>query len=367
MTDLNARCAALDLGNWRPEIAAAAEALDASASTFAVMPYLAEQGFTRVGVPTALGGDGAPCSAVVHAIAEVAEESLTAAFVLWGHRCFMEYAIRSDNPALRERVMPDLLTGRRAGATGMSNAMKFLGGIEPLQITATPLPDAQGGGWRVDGKLPWVTHLRRDCFSVAAAVQFAADEPVAVFGFDSDLEGLQRSDDLPLIALRSSATAAIAFEGVKVSQTHRLHANLAQWLPDIRPPFLAYQCALSVGLARASLKQARACSASRGVLTAALDALQSRVDETTAQLAQGLDAGRFGPDPAALFRLRIALAEQVQQAVGLELQASGGRAYLEGKTDGFPRRWREAAFIPVVTPSLTQLQSQLQQHAPAAT
>jgi hypothetical protein len=29
---------------------------------------------------------------------------------------------------------------------------------------------------------------------------------------------------------------------------------------------------------------------------------------------------------------------------------------------GFERRWREAAFIPLVTPSLVQLKSQLAQH-----
>jgi len=43
----------------------------------------------------------------------------------------------------------------------------------------------------------------------------------------------------------------------------------------------------------------------------------------------------------------------------LELQAWGGQAYLDEQAPGFARRWRESAFIPVITPSLAQLEIQL--------
>jgi len=46
----------------------------------------------------------------------------------------------------------------------------------------------------------------------------------------------------------------------------------------------------------------------------------------------------------------------------LELQALGGNAYLNTSQTGFARRWREAAFIPILTPSVTQLQSALGLH-----
>ena len=64
-------------------------------------------------------------------------------------------------------------------------------------------------------------------------------------------------------------------------------------------------------------------------------------------------------EPWLLFEVRIALAEAAQQAVQLELQASGGAAYLKPAGDGFARRWREAAFLPIVTPSLVQLKTEL--------
>jgi alkylation response protein AidB-like acyl-CoA dehydrogenase len=62
-----------------------------------------------------------------------------------------------------------------------------------------------------------------------------------------------------------------------------------------------------------------------------------------------------------LFETRIALASIASAAVGLEVQASGGRGYLH--PCDVARRWREAAFVPIVTPSLTQLKTQLAQHA----
>jgi heme oxygenase len=52
--------------------------------------------------------------------------------------------------------------------------------------------------------------------------------------------------------------------------------------------------------------------------------------------------------------------------VQLELQASGGKAYLTAYGEGFARRWRESAFVPIVTPSLVQLRAELQRQASAA-
>ena len=75
---------------------------------------------------------------------------------------------------------------------------------------------------------------------------------------------------------------------------------------------------------------------------------------------------RCTPDwPARLFRIRIGLAEAAANAVQLELQASGGKAYLSEHGAGFARRWRESAFVPIVTPSLVQLRAELQRQAEA--
>ncbi|KAF1022196.1 MAG: hypothetical protein GAK30_01341 [Paracidovorax wautersii] len=344
-----------------------ADALDEGSARVDVLARFAQERLTRIGVPRALGGDGGTAADMTQAIADLARRSLTAAFMLWGHRCYAEYVVQSDNPALRERALPALLDGRHAGATGMSNAMKFLGGLEALQIQATPLTAGDSGQprWRIDGRLPWVTHLRPGGFSVAAAVQPADGGPAPVFAFHASQPGVRRSDDLPLIALRGSQTAAVALDGVIADSSDRLHHDLQAWLPHVRPQFLGLQCGLSIGLAHASLAAARSqLGPARGSALAERIAQRDRaLAADTDALLTGLAQGRFGPDPAALFRLRIALAAHAQDAVTLELQASGGRAYLQDQCAGFARRWREAAFIPVITPSLTQLETQLARQA----
>ena len=95
-------------------------------------------------------------------------------------------------------------------------------------------------------------------------------------------------------------------------------------------------------------------------------ALGARLDKIVASLKAGLDSGGFVTQPAALFELRIALSEIVFEAVALELQAGGGRCYLDGPGTGFARRWREAAFVPIITPSTVQLRTILDAAGKAA-
>lgn len=329
----------------------------------AVVPRLAEARLFAIGVPVALGGSGGDVRGAIEAIAAVAEHSLTSAFVFWGHRTFIEYLLQSPNEGLRDRWLAPLLRGEIGGATGLSNAMKFLSGIEALQITATP----QGAGWQLDGGLAWITNLRKEGFIAAAAVGSADGAPPAVVAFTSDAAGVTRSADLDLLALRGSNTAAVKLNGVAIDASNVITHDALNWLPAVRPAFLGMQCGMSIGLARAGLAAAhRLCTASRSGLLGRVEALQAELARAVAQLLEGVHDGRFKTAAAPMFRLRISLAEIVQQAVMLELQGSGGRAYLMDHDRSFARRWREAAFIPIVTPSLTQLQLALQKQAAEA-
>lgn len=341
-----------------------ANALDESPALAAeLLPMLAQQRLPGIGVAKTLGGEGGTTADAVEAIAALAEQSLTAAFVLWGHRSLIEYLLQSPHAALRERWLPELLSGRVAGATGLSNAIKFLGGIESLQLQAQPqaTTHAHGESWQLTGQLPWVTNLRAPSFLVAAVAEQAAGAPL-VFILPSDTQGLVRSDDLPLVGLRASNTAAIAITNAEVGREALLHSDANAFIAHIRPAFLALQCGMSLGLISASLGAASAQLTRRaGSLPQRLAAQQGKLTNSRDQLLQGLSSGYFANYTPELFRLRIALVEQVRDALNLELEASGGRAYLLNQNPDFIRRWRESAFIPLVTPSLTQLQAQLEQ------
>ncbi|ENO86086.1 acyl-CoA dehydrogenase family protein [Thauera linaloolentis] len=342
-----------------------AEAYDlGTADADRLVPELGRRGLFRIGVPQALGGAGGGIYDGVEAIAAIAEASLTAAFVFWGQRTFIEYLLQSPNAALRERWLPALLAGEFAGATGLSNAMKFLSGIESLQIGARP----QDGGWRLDGRLPWVTNLRKAGFIAAAAVARADTDAPMVVAITGDHAGITRSADLDLVALRGSNTAAIDIQGADVGPEHVLHEDARRFCPALRPAFLALQLGMSIGLARIALRTAAAQGqGTHRILLPRVAEASAELEGLAASLRDGLAGRRFEADPAALFRIRLRLAEIVQTALGLELDASGGRAYLRDHGRGFARRWVEGAFIPVITPSLTQLQGELDRHAAAGT
>ena len=344
-----------------------AEWLDASAGGLdsgilepaGVVPTLAESGLFRAGLAAELGGDGGDITDAVEAIASVSERSLAAGFVFWGQRTFIDYLVQSSNERLRQALLPDLLAGAVAGATGLSNAMKFLSGLEGLQIKARRV----GDGYELDGKLPWVTNLRPRGFHVAAAVAEEATGATLVVSIPWDAAGVTRSADLELMAMRASNTAAIDLKAAPLAAAQVLATDARAWLPLVRPAFLGMQCGLSIGLARRGLAEARAhLGAGRHILTEPLDDLAGALGRCEVALRDGLRGGAFATAAAPLFELRIQLAEIAQEAVSLELQAAGGRAYLTASGQGFQRRWREAAFVPIITPSLVQLKAALATH-----
>ena len=345
-----------DFAGW---IAQSANGIDTGVEPAShLLPRLSDAGFPAAGVPKASGGAGGDVTDGVAAIATVAQESLAAAFVLWGHRTYIEYLLQSPNRQLEARYLPDLLAGRTAGATGLSNAMKFLAGLEPLQISAK----ADGAALILDGKLPWVTNLRPSGFHVAAAVDRTDGGPAFIVSLAHDDEGLERSPDLDLFSMRSSDTAAIKLSAVRVSPDRILANDANDWLPQVRPAFVGLQNGLSIGLARRAIAEAdQAAGSGRGVLGEPIAELRQRLDRAEARLFAGLRTREFEVDAVPLFELRIELAGIVSEAVSLELQAAGGKAYLTEPGRDFARRWREAAFIPVITPSLVQLKTVLQQ------
>lgn len=352
-------------------LAGQAGSLDLAASHAEdVLPALAAAGLFSAGVPSAWGGQGGDVRDGVQAIAAVAEHSLAAAFVFWGQRAFIEYVLQSPRADVRERWLADLVAGRRAGASGLSNAMKYLSGIESLQIRTTEVP---GQPWRLEGALAWVTNLRKAGFLAAAAVERDHGSPPAIVVIDSGAAGVTRSEDLDLLALRGSNTAAVKVAGLELDASMVIAEHAPSFLPSVRPAFLGLQCGMSIGLARASLKAAQAhCTGSHQMLHAEVRALGEELDAVVAELHEGLADERFKTQAAPLFRLRIRLADLVQRAVSHELMACGGGAYLQDRNADFARRWRESAFIPIVTPSLTQLQGELMKqsaasHSPAPT
>ncbi|QLB18222.1 acyl-CoA dehydrogenase family protein [Mannheimia granulomatis] len=313
---------------------------------------IAAENLFKIGVPTDLGGSGGNLVDAIKAISELGNHSLAAAFVSWGHRTFIEHIIASKNPLPRETYLSDLLSGNLTAGTGLSNAMKFLSGIEELNVSIRE----ENGKRYLNGRLPWVTNLRSDRFVASFVAGFENGSTPIVIAIPSTAAGLTRTKELEFMALQGTNTTALVFENVELKEEWILADNAPEFLAATRPAFLGLQFGLPFGLVEKSLAEIAKTLSFREILTSEWQALADALNDIKSRLFNGLnEEGYFVSHPKALFQARIDIVDVVAKTILLELQASGGRGYLKNDTSGFSRRWKEAAFLPVVTPSAVQL------------
>ena len=321
-----------------------------------VIPKLAEHHLFGLGVPATYGGQAhSDFAEAVWAITAVAKYSLSAAFAYWAQRCFISYLLLDPSRPATAQYLPELLSGQLTGATGLSNAIKFLSGVEDLQVHATPTAD----GWELNGFLPWVSNVDNDGFVVAVAAQRPQQAP-AIFLLQSDDKGLHRQADLDLHCLQGSNTASIHIQSCHVGTDRLLADQAAEFIQQVRPPFLAFQCALSTGVALQSLEQVLAHPRLNTAHATQAQDLQHKLVTTQRHIITGCLNGVFLQQPTELFALRIEIARLCQEACLLELYTEGGASYLQGKREHTLRRVREALFLPLVSPTVQQLRQQLQ-------
>lgn len=304
--------------------------------------------------------------------------SMAAAFALWSHWVVGYYLRHGDDHAAAFQAVGDVAArlaeldrGDRFGSTGMANALKHLLGLEPLRLQAQPLA---GGGWRLDGGIPWASNLHGPFLLVVAA---RTPQGAAVFALPGETPGLEVRAVRGLLALDGIAAGRLDFRGVEVGPEARLHASLATFLHRVRTPFTLLQAAFVAGLVDAALEAAAArltaiaggaagLSRDRAGLLPRLHALQAEEAEAWTRLRAHAEAAACGAAPHAaphaggperngrrLLALRLRLGELALHATQLELEAHGGGGYLTASPTA--RRLREALFLPVQSPSFAQL------------
>lgn len=319
---------------------------------------LIAEGFFKVGVPEEFGGVGGTAQQAVEIIQKLANYSLVAGFISWGHRTVIHNLLASKNTKPRETWLADLLNGKLTGGSGLSNAVKFLSGIEELQVKIVE----KNGELVLQGRLPWVSNLGKNGFITVFVAEYADKaKPPVIIALPSNAEGVTRSEELSLIGVQGSNTVAVQLDDVPLNPDWILDENAQAFIAQIRPVFLANQCAMAFGLAEKSLLEVeKTLAGNRSILAAEWQTQKDKLNRLQTDLAAGLSDNRFIENPKALFQIRIDIVDVVVQSLLLELQASGGRSYLTTGGSDFVRRWREGAFLPVVTPSVLQLKTILQ-------
>ena len=176
---------------------------------------IAEAGLLRPGVPPSMNGDGGGLEDVCDVATILMQTDEVAAWVFRAQRLAIEMLVHSDNVGLREHLLPQLLSGERAGSL-------------PLVRHPTPLAGKElGNALRLYGQFAAITNLQREGFSVALPVQGAgAVEWVMLRGEE---EGLRTGNDLAEPWPIGSLTAPLTCDGVVFRTDERLgDASLPQ-------------------------------------------------------------------------------------------------------------------------------------------
>lgn len=333
------------------DIRARADALDRGADT-------ARRSFAGLGAAGLLGA-GAPGNAdgklgrMAEVIKAISGECMSTGFSVWANRMTVEYLLTAATPFSLAAVQP-LLAGTALGVTGMAAAFKESAGCGNLELTAT----AVDGGYRVSGPIRWASNLYEDSLLVTAARTDRGEQLIVALPLRT--AGVTVGDRFTLLAMDSTASSYLNLSDVHVPAEQVLSTDFEEFLAAVRPTFLVLQSAMCIGLAKTAVAQARSgLSGVNAVYTDEVDTLGHQLVAAETRLTEMADAvgGERAPGKRELLKLRLDSAQMASAGAALEVRTAGGKGYASRTPAS--RRYREAAFIPVQSPSEAQLRWEL--------
>lgn len=311
---------------------------------------LARSGLLGLGAP---GNHGQALPAMAAVIAEVAGHCLSTAFSVWAHRMTVEYLTAAATPWSLGTAAT--LTGTGAlGVTGMASAFKDAAGCGSIELSATAIDS----GHRLSGTLRWASNLYSDSVMVTAAQTDSGEKLVVAVPLTAD--GVTIGSHFELLALGSTASSSVTLDDVYIGEDQILSRDIESFLTGVRPTFLVLQSAMCTGLARRCLNEVEhSLGGVNSAFAVEFESLAAELATIESQVAAAAAAvgGPTTPAKRELLTLRLAAADTVSAAAALEIRTAGGKGYAR-RTDA-SRRFREAAFIPVQSPSEAQLRWEL--------
>lgn len=307
-----------------------------------ILPILAEAGLLDTDLLTA-----------ARTVREISRRDLSVGFTIWAHLMTQTYLANANKPAA-SAVEQSLRSGARPGITGMAAAFKEFAGCGEIELTATPVE----GGYRVTGKLNWASNLYDDAVLVTA-VRTDDGDRLLIF-VESGAEGLTFGKPFGLLGLNATASAWVSLENVFVPESQVLTHDFDAFILQVRPTFVVLQIAECIGVAEAAI--AAASERLFGVNATFADEVQdiaAKISDIIARQENIITrVGNSDISPVELLELRLDAAEVAVAAANVEVRVAGGAGY--AKSSPASRRFREAAFIPVQSPSEAQLRWELE-------
>ena len=251
------------------------------------------RGLLGLRVPTEYGGQGFSPLDFRRFQEASARASGALAFLESQHQSACSLVARCSNEPLRERLLPRLARGKETSAIAFSHLRRS----GPPLVTAAPA----AGGYRLEGRLPWVTGWGLFTLCVTAAPLPDGRILFAVHSL-ADGETMHASPPLELAAMSVTQTVTVDVHGLFVPEGDVLDLHPSTWIQENDRIAVALQSPLALGCAQAGIDVIReeAEKRSSAVMTAAADRLDRELEacrkeayaamEENADLERGLKA-----------------------------------------------------------------------------
>lgn len=314
--------------------------------------------FTALGAAGLLGV-GSPGNAdgrlpeMAEVIRRISGECMSTGFSLWAHRMVVEYLLTAAT-TFGTTAADSLLAGTTLGVSGMASAFKEAAGCGSLDLTATPVP----GGYELSGAIRWASNLYADSIMVTAARTDDGEKVIVALPLDTP--GVVVGDHFDLLAMGSTASSYLNLKAARISGEQVLSRDFDGFLQAVRPTFLVLQSAMCLGLTKTTLEESRrGLTGVNAVFSADVDRIAGKLAcaELTLAILAAAVSGARQPTKRELLSLRLTAAELCSASADLEIRTAGGKGYASRTPAS--RRYREAAFIPVQSPSEAQLRWEL--------
>jgi alkylation response protein AidB-like acyl-CoA dehydrogenase len=306
------------------------------------------------------GGTGRGLGDVVATIEAVSRECVTTGFLVWCQAMCAMLLVNSSNHALRERLLPAIVSGKQMAGTGLSNTLKSVCEIEPMALSARRV----SGGYVVNGVLSWVSNMAPDHYIAVGAEAEGGRVVLLVHG---STPGVRLSGEAAYIGLEGSRTVAMRLSEVFIADALVIAQPCEDFISNaITLPMILAQAGMALGLIGACVaiveSEARTGAATNRYLddqasdlASALSTLRGEIYDLAARFARGTASRR------EVLAARAAATELALRAASAALLHAGAKGYLTRHPA--QRRLREAYFIAIVTPALKHLRQELARSA----
>lgn len=289
----------------------------------------------------------------IYLIEETAQHCMTSAFVIWCHLAALASVRLSNNPVIKEELLPLLESGDVIGGTGLSNALKYYAGLEQIRLHA----ERTAGGYTISGNLPSVSNLGEYHWFVIIAALNPKQRIMCMIPVK--LEGLVLESKTEFIGLNGSVTYSCNFRNVFIPDKWILTEEADQYIQQVRPILALYQIPLGLGISQAAIESIVKIYSKNIEVNKHVNPQPKELINEIQYIRKNTYKHAKASNPTIIWkeilRTRLEIAKITLKVVQADMVYSGGQAYILG-SDPF-RRLREAYFIANLSPTIKHLET----------